>query len=134
MDKKQIALVQSTFKKLEPIATDTGELLYQKLFEIDPSLKPLFKSDIKNQAQMLMTAIGLAIKGLDKPTSVEKSVKQLGTRHTSYGVAPKDYNAFSAALLWALEQSLGDSFTDEVKTAWVEAFGQLAKQMKAATK
>ncbi len=134
MNKKQIALVQSTFKQLEPIATDTGELLYQKLFEIDPSLKPLFKSDIKNQAQMLMTAIGLAVKGLDNPDSVEKAVKPLGKRHTGYGVAPKDYNAFSAALLWALEQSLGDSFTEEAKDAWVEAFGALAKQMKTATK
>lgn len=133
MNSTQIALVQSTFASIEPIAQATGELLYQRLFEIDPSLKPLFKGDIKQQAQMLMTAIGLAVKGLDKPESTTQAVKALGQRHYGYGVSPNDYPKFSAALLWALEQSMGDAFTDAVKDAWVEAFGTLAKQMKAAT-
>ena len=133
MNSHQIALVQSTFKTIEPIAQVTGELMYQRLFELDPSIKPLFKGDIKQQALMLMTAIGLAVKGLDRPDSIEAAVKALGNRHRGYGVSPNDYPKFGAALLWALEQSMGDAFTPDVKDAWVEAFGMLAKQVRAAT-
>lgn len=134
MNAEQIELVRKTFEKVEPIAQETGDLFYSRLFEIDPGIKPLFKGDIKKQALMLMTVIGLAIRGLDRPESITESVKPLGARHKGYGVSAPDYNTFGAALIWALEQSMGDDFTPEVKAAWVEAFGLLSRAMKDATK
>jgi hemoglobin-like flavoprotein len=134
MNAEQIVLVRQTFKRVEPIAQPAGELVYQRLFEMDPSLRSLFKGDIKRQAQMLMTAIGLAIKGLDRPETIADAVNQLGYRHHTYGVMQPDYNTFGAALLWALEQSMGDDFTPEVKEAWIEAYAMLSKAMKEATR
>jgi hemoglobin-like flavoprotein len=134
MNAQKIALVQNTFEKVEPIAQQTGELFYQRLFEMDPTIRPLFKGDIKTQALMLMTVIGLAVRGLDRPQSVQEAVSALGHRHSSYGVGNSDYNTFGAALMWALEQSMGNDFTPEVKEAWVEAYGVLSDAMKKATK
>jgi hemoglobin-like flavoprotein len=134
MNAQQIALVQTTFEKVEPIAQQTGELFYARLFEMDPTIRPLFKGDIKKQALMLMTVIGLAVRGLDRPQSIQEAVSSLGARHSSYGVGSADYNTFGAALIWALEQSMGNDFTPEVKEAWVEAFGVLSDAMKKATK
>jgi hemoglobin-like flavoprotein len=134
MNAQKIALVQNTFDKVEPIAQQTGELFYQRLFEMDPTIRPLFKGDIKTQALMLMTVIGLAVRGLDRPQSVQEAVNALGHRHSSYGVGYGDYNTFGAALIWALEQSMGSDFTPEVKEAWVEAYGVLSDAMKKATK
>jgi len=37
-----------------------------------------------------------------------------------------------AALIWTLSQGLGEAFTDEVETAWVETYNTLATTMKAA--
>lgn len=133
MNAEQIALVRKTFEKVEPIAQETGDLFYNRLFEIDPGIRPLFKGDIKKQALMLMTVIGLAVRGLDRPESIADSIRSLGARHYSYGVTPPDYNTFGAALIWALEQSMGDDFTPEVKAAWVEAFAVLSQAMKDAT-
>ncbi len=134
MNAEQISLVQKTFEKVEPIAQQTGDLFYQRLFEMDPTIRPLFKGDIKKQALMLMTVIGLAVRGLDRPQTVQDAVKTLGVRHTGYGVGMGDYNTFGAALIWALEQSMGSEFTPEVKAAWIEAYGVLSDAMKKTAK
>jgi hemoglobin-like flavoprotein len=135
MDAKQIELVQRTFEeRVRPIAQEVGEIFYLRLFEMEPSLKPLFKGDIKRQGQMLMTAIGLAIQSLDQPDKVAIATKDLGVRHAGYGVQPGYYNIFGAALIWALEQVMGPDFTPEVKEAWGEAYAILAKAMRQATR
>ena len=133
MDAQQIALVQKTFEGVEPIAQEVGDLLYTRLFEMDPGVRPLFKGDLKKQALMLMTVIGLAVRSLDRPEAVESSVRALGQRHFGYGVSAPDYNTFGAALIWALEQVLGDAFTPEVKQAWIQAYDLLSGAMKKAT-
>ena len=134
MDQEQIQLVQRTFeRKVRPIAQEAGEMMYLRLFEIEPSLKPLFKGDIKRQGEMLMTAIGLAIQSLDQPDKVKATVQELGKRHAGYGVQPSYYNIFGAALMWALEQVIGPDFTPEVRTAWGEAYAILAQSMRQAT-
>jgi hemoglobin-like flavoprotein len=92
----------------------------------------LFKGDMKKQALMLMTVIGLAVRGLDRPEAIAAAVRPLGERHYHYGVSPADYNTFGAALLWALEQVLDEAFTPEVKQAWIEAYDWLASAMKQA--
>ena len=133
MNAEQVKLLRDTFKAVEPMAQETGEMLYNKLFEIDPSLQPLFKGDLKSQAKMVITAIGLAVSGLDKPEGLQDQVKSLGPRHINYGVQPRDVNTFGAALIWALEQSLGPAFTPEVKDAWIAAYGALSVAMRRAT-
>jgi hemoglobin-like flavoprotein len=134
MDAKQIELVQRTFEqRVRPIAQEAGEMMYLRLFEMEPSLKPLFKGDIKRQGEMLMTAIGLAVQNLDHPEKVEQATKELGARHYGYGVQPNYYNIFGAALMWALEQVIGLDFTPEVKEAWGETYALLSKSMREAT-
>ncbi|WP_231876923.1 globin domain-containing protein, partial [Oleiphilus sp. HI0080] len=61
----QKKLVQASFAKVEPIADAAAEIFYNKLFTYDPSLKPLFKHDMKGQGKKLMTALKLAVKSLD---------------------------------------------------------------------
>lgn len=133
MNAEQVRILRETFKAVEPMAAETGEMLYNKLFDIDPSLRPLFKGDLKAQARMVMTAIGLAVAGLDRPDALNDQVKTLGSRHISYGVQPRDVNTFGAALIWALEQALGPAFTPDVKDAWVAAYGVLSVAMRRAT-
>ena len=133
MNTQQIELLQRTFTKVEPIAQHAGELFYGRLFQIDPTLRPLFTGDMTVQAGMLMSAIGLAVQGLDHPAVVKMQIAAIGQRHVNYGAMPTDFNTFGAALLWALEQTLGDDFTEPVKEAWAEAFKLIMEGMKTAT-
>ena len=132
MTPQQIQLVQSTFNLVRPIASAAADLFYQRLFELDPSLRPLFTGDIKKQGAMLMSAISMAVNGLARPDSIIPAVQRLGRRHVGYGVQAEHYTTVGAALLWTLEQGLGEAFTPEVKEAWTAAYTLLATVMQDA--
>lgn len=125
-------LVQSTFAKVAPIAPQAAEIFYNKLFELDPALKPLFKGDITEQGTKLMTMLAAAVKGLDDLGALVPVVQDLGRRHTGYGVTDEMYDTVAAALLSTLEAGLGDAWNDEVKDAWVAVYTVLATTMKDA--
>jgi len=124
-------LVQTTFATLVPIADEAAALFYARLFEMDPSLKPLFKSDLDEQGKKLMTMIGVAVKGLDTLDELVPAVKNLGRRHATYGVTDAHYDTVGGALLWTLEKGLGSAFTPDVKAAWTTVYTVLATTMKA---
>ncbi len=128
----QITLVQDTFDKVRPISEESAELFYNRLFELDPSLKSLFKGDMKTQAKMLMQMLDYAVTGLDRLDTILLTIQDLGKRHVGYGVKDEYYETVGEALLWTLEQGLGKDFTPDVKDAWVEAYKLLSDTMKSA--
>lgn len=132
MEAKTIELVQGTFKEVVPIADKAAEIFYDKLFEMDPGLKPLFKGDMKEQGKKLMTMIGTAVNGLSNLDAIVPAVQNLGRNHVGYGVEDSHYDTVGGALIYTLETGLGDSFTPEVKDAWVEVYTLLATTMKDA--
>ncbi len=126
------ALVRESFAKVAPIAPQAAALFYGRLFELDPSLKPLFKGDMTEQGRKLMTMIGTAVANLNKLDAIVPAVQDLGRRHKTYGVLPAHYDTVAAALLWTLGQGLGDAFTPQVEAAWTEAYTILATVMQDA--
>ena len=123
-------LVQGTWEKVVPIADTAAELFYGKLFELDPSVKPLFaESDMKEQGKKLMQMIGVAVRGLDSLGELVPAVAALGKRHNTYGVKAEHYDTVGAALLDTLDKGLGDEFTPEVREAWTITYTTLASVM-----
>jgi len=132
MTPQQIELVQGSWKKVTPIADTAAELFYGRLFSLDPALKPLFRGDMKEQGRKLMAMISTAVNGLTRLEAIVPAVQDLGRRHVKYGVQDRHYDTVASALVWTLGQGLGESFTPDVKEAWVAAYGVLAKTMKDA--
>ena len=130
MSPQQVQLVQQSFAQVAPISAAVPGIFYKRLFELDPSLRKLFKSDMNEQGEKLMQMIGVAVKGLDDPDALLPAVRQLGARHESYGVEADDYETVGQALLWTLEQGLGSAFTPEVKQAWTDTYVVLAGAMQ----
>ena len=132
MTPEQVKLVQQSWEKVVPIRQAAAEMFYTKLFALDPSLKSLFKGDMKEQGTKLMAMINTAVNGLTRLDAIVPAVQDLGRRHAGYGVKAEHYDTVAAALVWTLEQGLGDAFTAEVKQAWVQTYTLLATTMKAA--
>ena len=130
---EQKKLVQSSWSQVVPIADTAAGLFYHRLFEIDPSLRPLFTSDINEQGRKLMQMIGTAVRGLDKLDEIVPAVQALGRRHVGYGVKDEHYDTVASALLWTLEKGLGDAYTPAVAEAWTSTYTLLAGVMKSAT-
>ena len=132
MDKSDIALIQSSFEAVKPISEQAGALFYGRLFEIAPEVKPLFEGDMQEQGRKLMATLAYVVNGLADLAQVLPAVSALAKRHVDYGVKPDQYAPVGAALLWTLEQGLGDAFTPQVRDAWTKAYTFLADAMKGA--
>jgi len=128
----QVTLVQKTFAVIAPIADDAAALFYRRLFEIDPSLRAMFKGDMSEQRRKLMQMLTAAVKGLNHLDRLVPVVEDLGRRHAKYGVADAHYDTVGAALLWTLEKGLGSAFTPDAREAWATVYGLLATTMKNA--
>ena len=128
---EQKRLVRSSWALVMPIQEEAARLFYGRLFEIDPSTKPLFAStDMAEQGKKLMQMINVAVASLERLDAIRSAVKDLGRRHEGYGVKEEHYESVGAALLWTLGQGLGGKFTPEVEEAWAETYGTLTALMK----
>lgn len=132
MTPQQIELVQTSFKKVVPIAGTAADLFYGRLFEIAPEVRAMFPEDMKEQQIKLMGMLGTAVSNLHRLGAILPAVKELGQRHKGYGVSVAHYAPVGAALLWTLEKGLGADFTPEVKAAWTETYTALAGVMTTA--
>ncbi|OFW99067.1 MAG: hemin receptor [Alphaproteobacteria bacterium RIFCSPHIGHO2_12_FULL_66_14] len=132
MTPEKIELVQTSFKKVVPIAATAADLFYDRLFEIAPEVRPMFPQDMKEQKSKLMGMLGTAVSNLHQLETILPAVKALAERHKGYGVTAAHYAPVGAALLWTLEKGLGADFTPEVEAAWTETYTTLAGAMIGA--
>ena len=89
MNTADITLIRSSFTKVAPIADVAAGLFYDRLFELDENLRPLFHSDLEKQGRLLMQMISTAVDHLDDLGKLVPLVQKLGERHKIYGVEPR---------------------------------------------
>ena len=160
MTPQEVDLVQRTWRLVMPVGDIAAELFYGKLFSLDPSLRLLFKSGLKDQGRNLIAMMSVAVHNLGKPDKILRAlgaangIRQnhrrnpralrepiarsrivvCGAHHSLGRIArePRHYETVSVALLWMLEKCLGEAFTPEVKGAWAAAYELLAAEMREA--
>lgn len=129
---RQIQLIQQSFAKVEPISDKAAEIFYNKLFEYEPSVRPMFKSNMQNQGRKLMSTLKVAVKALDDLDGLVPVLQKMAVKHVEYGVRAEHYTPVGNALLYALKVGLGEDWTPELRQAWVEVYRLIAKTMKDA--
>jgi len=127
----------------------TGVLLFQKLFELEPESKVIFgfqrdanvNEELSKSArfvkharyfiQMIDKALGMLGPDIELLTEI---LLDLGKKHMGYGVKPEYFPSMGRALIHAVKASLGDKFTEEMKDSWLEVFSALSYDMIRAQK
>jgi hemoglobin-like flavoprotein len=133
MTGEQIRLVRVTWLEVAPIADTAARLFYGRLFESDPEVQRLFAhADMDQQRTKLMRTLTVAVGALDKLETIRPALENLGRRHVGYGVEERHYDLVGAALLWTLQEGLGDRYTAAVREAWTAAYSTLAAIMREA--
>jgi nitric oxide dioxygenase len=131
MTPEQVKLVQQSFAQVAPIADKAAEIFYGRVFEVAPSVKPLFKGDMADQRKKLMATLAVVVNGLSDLPSVLPAASALAKRHVGYGVLPEHYSVVGGALLWTLERGLGPHWTPALADAWTAAYTALSGFMIA---
>jgi hemoglobin-like flavoprotein len=132
MTPQDIALVQQSFTLVAPNREAVAAAFYDRLFAIDPALKPLFRGDLRSQGIKLMGALTLVVTQLNRLETILDDVKALARRHVGYGVTDQHYATVGQALLDTLQSGLGEAFTPELRGAWTRAYTLLSGAMIAA--
>ena len=129
MNPSQIKLVQDSFAKVAPISEQAAVIFYDRLFEVAPSVKAMFPTDMTEQRKKLMATLAIVVNGLSHLESILPAASALAIRHVGYGARPEHYPVVGGALLWTLEKGLGAAWTPEVAAAWTAAYGTLSSFM-----
>lgn len=132
MTPEQVSLVQTSFKKVAPIADAAADIFYDRLFEMDPALRSLFPEQMGDQKKKLMQMLATAVTNLHQVGAIVPAVQDLGRRHVAYGIKPEHYDTVGGALLYTLEKGLGEDWTPEVAAAWTDTYVLVATTMKDA--
>src|SRR5688500_6502173 len=64
MTPPQVVYVQQSSALLRPRAAPVAARFSQRLFSLDPSVRPLFPDDLSSQGRKLMDMLGLVVQGL----------------------------------------------------------------------
>ena len=142
MTPEQTRLLAESFGKLENRLYDLGSLVYQKLFELHPESRRLFRGDMEEQKLKLARVFAEFVRVKTRSQhflpvtkkggeAVIPGVGALGTRHEeNYGVGCRHYAYMREALLYAISTLLGREYNDEIGRAWSETFDMLAEAMQ----
>ena len=131
MTPEQILLVRSSWPAIAENADALTTHFYAHLFEIDHGAARLFSGvDMAAQKKKLAQALSVVVHALDNIDSLLPALAGLAKRHMNYGVEDRHFDSVGDALLWALDDVLGDAFTSDVRDAWAQAYAIVSSVMR----
>jgi hemoglobin-like flavoprotein len=133
MSPDQSRILQATWKQVVPIADTAATLFYDRLFEVDPTTRPLFRAEtLPEQKRKLVTMLDTVVTSLHEPEKIVPTAPALARRHVGDGVAAAQDDSAGAALLWPLGQGRGEAWTPEAEQARTAACTLLSGVMRDA--
>lgn len=121
-----------TVKATAPVLVQHGLAItirmYERLF-VDAEIKALFDQAAQasgEQPRRLAAAIVAFAQNVDNLPALASAIERMAEKHVRSHVKAEHYPAVANALLPAIRDVLGEAATDEVLTAWGEAYGFLA--------
>jgi nitric oxide dioxygenase len=130
MTEEQKSLVKQSFPKVLATTLSGSAALYDKLFELVPESKELFKNtSLDRQSQMLIAAIGKIVKSIDNWEAVKPDLEAIAARHVNYGLAPEHFVFFGQALIHMLQTSLKENWTKDLENAWKAVYQNVSEVM-----
>lgn len=132
LEPSDIQLVRQTFAMVYCVSTTASQLLFARLFELDPSLRAHFDDNLHSHRVKFMASLRVLLDALDNPQALRSLLQRLATIHAEYEIQPEQYDALEEAFLWMLHRTLGRSFTPEVQKAWRNTYALLAAQIQDA--
>lgn len=127
-----VRLIRESFAAVQPHADEVVRFFYATLFTIAPATRELFAVNMEVQRGRLLRAVVHIVQMLDRPEDLVPFLRQLGRDHRKFGVLAPHYDAMGTALVTALKQYAGRTWTPQVEKAWTDAYGLIAKTMLEA--
>lgn len=125
-----VELLRSSFVQVKKIAEQVADKFYEFLLSDYPDSQALFAAvDMKAQKKALINSLVYIVDHLDMQEQLVEFLMKLGERHVKYGTEGFHYPMVGASLLKTFAHFFGENWTDELNTAWSDAYGVIAEVM-----
>ena len=132
MTRRQIQLVKESFQALTPQRNRLAGLFFAQLFVREPSLRPLFRGDLRSQGASLFEGLAAIVDSIHRLYPIVPALEWLAVQNGRRGLGERHYFAVVEAMLSAFRDGLGEDFTIELELAWREAARQVCTIMTGA--
>ncbi|NJO14387.1 MAG: hypothetical protein HC877_01155 [Thioploca sp.] len=122
-------LIKATLFVLKQQGDAITTRMYELLFEKYSQVKPLFANAPDNQSKILTQSIIAYSEHIDDLSALSSALEQIARKHVAVGIQPEYYPLVGESLLQAFREILDESMTDEIISAWQEAYFFLAEQL-----
>jgi hemoglobin-like flavoprotein len=82
MTPRQKRLIRETFPTLHEVAEPLVQLFYGRLFQIAPSVRPMFRNDMGTQTRKFSDMLEALVEGLDDLDQKRQALRAMGLRHS----------------------------------------------------
>jgi len=124
-----IDLVKATVPALETHGLAITRRMYERMFQ-NPDIRDLFNQshhgETGSQPKALAAAVIAYARNIDNLGALASRVERIAQKHVGLNILPEHYPAVAESLLGAIKDVLGDAATDDILTAWGEAYWLLA--------
>jgi nitric oxide dioxygenase len=121
--------VKATAPVLAAHGYDIIKHFYRSLLGTHPELKNVFNmrhQERGQQQQALARAVYAYAANIDDPSCLAAVLEGIANKHASLGVKPEQYPIVGEHLLASIKAVLGEAATEDIISAWAQAYGNLA--------
>ena len=93
MTPDDVATVQATLPDLGPRTDELARAFYARLFALDPTLRPLFPTDMEAQRQKFVATLGEIVAAISRLDRFTAAAGALGVAHVAHGAEVRHYAA-----------------------------------------
>ena len=129
LSQKTIDIVKSTVPVLKERGVEITQVFYRNMLDENPEIRAMFNPEKQkdgSQPEALAMTVLAAAQNIERLEVLMPAVEKIGRTHVNLNVKPEHYSIVGKYLLGAIKEVLGDAATDEVLTAWGEAYGVIA--------
>ena len=125
----EIALLRQSLELLRSKMPRAATRFYQRLFDIAPELRVMFKSDLGEQGHKFMAALSTLVDHIGDSDRLLPHLRLLAEGHKAYGVMPEHFRPMGQALVETLQEELGDSMPAGAADLWRRVYNRIAGEM-----
>jgi len=114
----QLEDLRSSLKLMAPQGEQLAAAFFTRLFKAHPPLRAMFPLDTTRRNQDLLAALGTLTKNATRLTAIEHLLTEFGVRNLHSGILPHHYGMARDAMLVAMRETSGESWTPEIEEAW----------------
>ncbi|MBE9034257.1 globin domain-containing protein [aff. Roholtiella sp. LEGE 12411] len=130
ISQQTIDIIKSTAPSLKKHGQQITTRMYEIMFRNHPEIKEQFDMSAQadgSQSTRLATAVYSYATQIDNLPALKSMVEKIAHRHVQTDVLPAQYPIVGESLLQAMKDVLGKAATEEVMSAWTEAYEVLSE-------